>query len=188
MRVDRYDGNAVSTVQDNVRGLAPDPGQALQIRAILRDLTLEGFDETARKSDQMSRFGAVEADRFDEIADAFLSEVEHLLRRIRQSEKSRRRLVDARVRCLGRQNDGNKQSERIDRNQLAFRLRVGGFETLEDFGDDVSRDGLGLRVRPLWPDLAPRRGALYRRRGASCFASHSGDTRVTAREGGARHG
>src|SRR5690606_25532508 len=74
---------------------------------------------------------APETDGTDIVADFFLAERQHFLRRIGNGKEPPRRLVDACVGSLRRKNDGDKKRECIHMLKLALRLGSLDGETAE---------------------------------------------------------
>jgi hypothetical protein len=71
---------AVRGVEDDVGGLAADPGERLQLFARLRYLAIVTIDQRLAERDDVLRLGVEEADRLDCVAQALLAEVDHLPR------------------------------------------------------------------------------------------------------------
>jgi len=60
------------------------------------------------------------------------------LRRVGNREQRARRLVDAGVGRLRRQNDGNQQGVGVEMFEFALRLRIGFPKTAEGLGPDLA--------------------------------------------------
>jgi len=69
-------------IEDNIRSLATDAWQRLQLLAGSRDLALVIVDQRLAKRDDVLRLGIEQADRLDRPAKPLLSEIDHLLRRL----------------------------------------------------------------------------------------------------------
>ena len=89
------------------------------------------------------------------------AEVDHLLRRRRELEERRRRLVDAGVGRLRREHHGDQQRERVDVLELALGLGHRLLETREDLVD--LGFGQPPRLRRLRGRRGPARGCLRHR-------------------------
>ena len=85
-----------------------------------------------------------------------LAERHHLARRVGEAEELARRLVDAGVGRLRRQDDGDEQRVGVDMIELALRLRIALLEAAEDLRD------LGGR-QDATPFGAQRRGRVRER-------------------------
>ena len=151
VRIDRDGRLAESDIEHDVRGLAADAGQRFQRLAIVRDLAAMLRDENLRQRDHVLCLGAVKPDGLDQLAHPRFAELDHLLRRVGELEQRRRRLVDAGIRRLRREHDGDQKRERIDVVQLAARLGIGGGKAPERFLDlglgplrHIAVHGLGI--------------------------------------------
>jgi hypothetical protein len=87
----------------------------------------------AASSNDVFGLGAVEADTFDKGFEARCAERQNRLRRICNLVEFARREIDAFVRCLCRQNDGNQQFERRAEFEFAFGFCIVGTKAAENF-------------------------------------------------------
>ena len=136
---------AEGDVQDHVRGLAPDPGQGFQRRAIMRHPAAVPVDQDFRKRDDVGGLGVVKADGLDVVLQAVEAQRQHLARRVGDLEQRAGRLVDARIRGLGRQHDGDQKRIGVDGLQLAFRVRIGPRQAGVKGLDLMGLEGSGFR-------------------------------------------
>ena len=109
-------------VQNDVRGLASNAGQADQLIPRLRNLAAKFVDDHLAQRDDVFSLIAPQADGFDMTFNACETERQHLLWRIRDLEQRFRGFVDANICGLRRQGYRHDQSVRID--EVEFRLRV----------------------------------------------------------------
>jgi hypothetical protein len=96
-------------VEHDISGLSADARQRLQIFAVARDFAAEAVDQSLAERDDVFRLGVEQADGLDRLAELFLAEADHLPRSRDPLEQRPRRDVDARIRGLSGQNDGDEQ-------------------------------------------------------------------------------
>jgi hypothetical protein len=118
MRVDGESLLAERSVQNDVRGLAPDAGKRLQLVARARDLRSMLVDQCLAQRDDVLCLGVEQADRLDRLTQGNFAEIDHLLRCLDAGEQRSHRDVDAGVGCLGRKHDGDEQLVWIARLEL----------------------------------------------------------------------
>src|SRR6202140_506643 len=135
VRVHRHGVFAVRHVEHDVGGLAAGARQRFQLRAGARHLAAELRDQLFRQRDNVLRLVAVEPDGLDVIAQPFLAEREHLLRRVGNLKQRPRRLVDAGVGGLCRQHHRDQQRVGVEMFELPLRLRIGLAEATERLVD-----------------------------------------------------
>ena len=135
MRIDGDHGFAESDIQDHIGCLAANAGKRFERFAVCRNLAPKILDEPLRQGDDVLCLGAVKADRLDHAAELFLADGKHFFRAVGEGKKRARGLVDAGIGRLRRKHDRNEKSKRIDIVEFAFRVRIGGFEAAENFGD-----------------------------------------------------
>lgn len=121
MSVDREGFFAKSGVEHNIRSLASDPGEQLELVPGARYLVSEAIDQRPAERDDILRFGVEQADRLDCLAKSFFSEINHLLRCFDALKERSGCAIDAGVRGLGREHDGDQQSVGIDIVELGCR-------------------------------------------------------------------
>ena len=80
VRVDREGFLAERGIEDDVGGLAADAGQRLQFLARSRDLATVPVDQRLAEPDEVLRLGIEQTDGLDRLAQAFLTEINHLAR------------------------------------------------------------------------------------------------------------
>ena len=146
VRVDRHRGLAESDVEHDVGGLAADAGQCFERHAVAGHPAAVPRDQQAAGFEQVLRLGAVEADRADVRGEAVLAEREHLGRRVGDGEQPPRRLVDADIGRLRREQHRSEQLEHVGVFEFGLGLRVGGLQRREE-ALDVLRCHRGC-VRP----------------------------------------
>ena len=166
----RVDGNGrllEGDVEHDVRRLAADARQGFQRLPLGRNFPAVPLEQELRQGDHVLRLVAKEANRLDVVANLVLAESDHFLRRVGEREQRARRLVDAGVGRLGRENDRYEQRVRVDVLELALGLRVCLGQAGEDFlhrlggcllrpADDGTCWGFGFRRKDfgghgLWP-------------------------------------
>ena len=128
MRIDGECIFAVADVQHHIGGFAPDSRQFDQRFHGVGHLAVMIPDELLGQKVDIFGFAAVKPDGADMLADFLFAQSRHFLRRICDFEQIFRGFVDALVRGLCRQHNGNKKGENIDEIQLRFRNRVGLFQ------------------------------------------------------------
>src|SRR3954464_4751733 len=94
MRIDCHGRLAERRVEHHIRGLAPDPGQRLQLVTRRRHLAAVFLDQQARKLDHILRLVAIEADGLDVALESGDAELRHLFRRLVLLEERCGRQVD----------------------------------------------------------------------------------------------
>jgi hypothetical protein len=112
-------------VKDDVGGLPADARQGLQVFAVAWHFAAEPVDERMAERDHILRLGVEQPDRLDGVSQAVLAEFQHPLRRRNVGEDRAHRRVDARVRRLGGENDGDQQGVRIAEGELGRGRGVG---------------------------------------------------------------
>ena len=141
MRVDRDHRLAEGDVEHDIRGLAADARERRQFLARARHVSAMPFDQQSRQGDDIFRLGAVEADRFDQVAHALLAKRRHLGGRVGLREERWSRFVDP---CIGRlrgQHDGDEQRERVFVTEFGLGFRICGCETRKNLFDARSFSG-----------------------------------------------
>ena len=126
---------AKCSVQDDVRGLAANAGERLELVSRPGNFAAVVVDQRLAEQDDVLRLGIEQADRLDRVAERFFAELNHLLRSLDVLEQWLRRDVDAGVRRLGGQDDRDEQLVRISGLELRRwrRVRLGKpAEELED--------------------------------------------------------
>src|SRR6266567_5566464 len=124
VRVHRQSVFAIGHVEHDVGGLAAGAGQRFNFSAGTRHLAAELGNQLFRERDDVLRLGAVEPDGLDVVAQPFLAERQHLLRRIGNLEQLSCRLVDASVGRLRRQNDRDQEGIGVEMFQLPLWLWI----------------------------------------------------------------
>ncbi len=124
----RIDGDrrlAKSNIQNDVGGLAADPGQGLELVAVGWNLAAVLLDQLSRRGDHVFRLGVKQADGLDRLAQIILAKLDHLLRGGDSLEQRTAGLVDADVGRLGGQRDRDQQGVGIEIFKLGLRIGVG---------------------------------------------------------------
>ncbi len=111
-------------VQHDVRGLAADAGQGFQRLAVARHFAAVLLDEDAAGGDQVRGLRVVQADGVDVALQPGFAECQDPRRRVRHREQFPRRLVDADVGGLRREQHGGEQLEGRGVFELGGRMRV----------------------------------------------------------------
>ncbi len=112
----RIDGNrrlAECGVQDHVRGLATHAGQCFELGASVRNLAAVLVEQDPAGLDDVLCLGVEQADGLDVLAEFPLAQFDDGLRRVGDRIQLFGGLVDADVRCLCRQDDGDQQFKSI---------------------------------------------------------------------------
>ncbi len=143
MGIDRHRRLPESDVEDDIGGLAPDPGQRLEGGAIAGHDAAMALDEQPRELGEMARLGLPEPDRTDERGDALGAERRHRPRIGGGGEQRRGCAVDRGVGGLRRQNDGDQERERITIAKLGARVGVGAGEGGDEVPRRIRRERLG---------------------------------------------
>jgi hypothetical protein len=138
VRVDRERLLAERGVEHDVGGLAADAGQRLQFFAGARDLSAMMVDQGLAERDHVLRLGVEQADGLDRIAEAFFAQLDHLPGSVHAGEQRPARNIDADVRRLGGQHDGDQQLERIAGLELGRRGRIRFGKPAEKFENVVA--------------------------------------------------
>ena len=123
--VDGDGRRAEGDVAHHVGGLAPDAGQRLQRRLVVRDDTAVALDQEMAQGDDVLGLGVEEPDGLDVVLQFRLAERHHLLRCIDQLEQLLRRPVDADVGGLRRQRHRHQQRIGVGVVEFAHGLRLG---------------------------------------------------------------
>jgi hypothetical protein len=133
MRVHGDGRLAEGDVQHHAGGFAPDAGQLLQRRALVRHLALMPLQQQFAGGEYVLRLGAIQAYALDMCDQAVHAEGEHLLRRARHPVQAARGQIYALVGRLGRQDHGDQEFERRAVFEFAARLRIRPLQALKDF-------------------------------------------------------
>ena len=136
--VDREGFLAERGVEDDIGGLAPDAGKGLQLLAGSWDLAAMTVDERLAQGDDVLRLGVEKANRLDCVSKIVLAKIDHLLRRLDVLEEWTAGDVDADVRRLGGQYDGDQQLVGIGRFELGRRRRIRLGQPTEEFENLVA--------------------------------------------------
>jgi len=118
----------------------------------MRRLAAVLIHDRAREGNNVPGLRAIERDRLDPPGERLFSQRQHLFWRARDLEQRGGRLVDAGVRRLRREHHRDQQRERTDVVEFAFRLGIGGRQSLEyDFGQRGQRltRSLSLHMRSI---------------------------------------
>ena len=148
MRVDGERRRAEGDIEHDIGGLAPDAGQRFERFAIVGHLAAVIAHQRVRQRDDVFRLVPVKADRLDPLGEPRFAERRHLGRRIGEREQRPRRLVDADVGRLGREDHRDEQGEGVAVFELASGLGASRGEPLEDLGDALARRKRGFVRRP----------------------------------------
>ena len=115
----------------DVGSLAPDSRQRHQRLRVVGNAAAMLVAQLFGQFDDVGGLRSIESDRFDVVAHFLFSQRNHLLGRVGDLEQSRRRLVDAFVRCLRRQHHRNQQRILVGVKEFAPGLRQRGGEPFE---------------------------------------------------------
>jgi hypothetical protein len=110
MRVDGERFFPERSVEHHIRRLAPHSGERLQLFARMRDLAVKSVDQRRAERNDVLRFGVEQADCLDRVAQRVLAEIEHPPGIVDAVEQRPAGSIDARVRRLSGEHDGNEQS------------------------------------------------------------------------------
>ena len=132
MRIDPDAGHAERAIEPDIRCLAADAGEGFERLARGWHFAVIVTDEALAEGHHVLRFRVIKADGLDVILEAALAELQHFLRCIGFFEQRRRRFVDAHIRRLCREHDGDEQREGVRRDKLRLRMRL----TLRESGKD----------------------------------------------------
>ncbi len=146
MRVDRDRRLAESRVEDDVCGLAPDPGKTLEGLARRRHFTPMLFHQLRACLKNVLRLGPIEPDAPNMVLYPPAPELEHRGGRGGGLEQSWSRKIDAAVRGLCREHDGYQQLERGTEIKFGTRGRILRPQALEQ-ALDITRLQDGMRFR-----------------------------------------
>ena len=135
MGVDRDRRLAEGGVEDDIGGLAADPGKGFECLAGLGDFAAKLVDQPLREGDDVLGLGVEQADRLDEVAHPFLAERDHLRGRVGDGEQFSSREVDADVGRLRRERDRDEQCVGRSPHELALGLGVELGEAAVEFED-----------------------------------------------------
>jgi len=141
MGVDREGLLAECGVEDDIGGLAADPGKFLEQLPGARHLAAEAFDQRLREGDHVFGLGIEQTDRFDRVSERFFPESDHLRRCFDAFEQVARRNVHAGVGRLRGEHHRDQQLIDVARIELGRRRRVGLGQPSEEF------ENLGLGHR-----------------------------------------
>jgi hypothetical protein len=152
---------AERSVEDDVGRLAADARQRLQLFPSSRHFTAVGVDQRLREGDDIPGLGVEEADGLDCLAERVLSHIDHLPGRLDAGEDRPAGNVDAGIRGLRGQNDGDEQLIGISRLQLGRRRRIRLRQPAEEFEHLFalharSSSALPRRLRPSSKSLVGR--------------------------------
>ena len=111
-------------IEDDVCRFPADPRQFFQCFPVLRDFPGMGIDQDMAGLDNIFGLCIVQSDRFDILLQSRSAQPDKLLRRIGRPEQFFRGLVDTDIRCLRRQDNGNKQLEGTGVAKFRRRRRV----------------------------------------------------------------
>ena len=154
--------------------LRPTPGRASSASRVRGTWPPCCLDQDAAGGVQVLRLAAEQADRLDRVLERRQAEGEHLLRRRRDREQPPRRLVDAAVGRLRREQHRREQLEHARVFELAGRVGIGVAQRREEGND---------RRRPSSPAVAARR-AQEPARAARARAERRGHGLLPARRRG----
>jgi hypothetical protein len=133
VRVDRKRLFSEGRVEHDVRRLAPDAGQRLQLLAGARDFTAILIDQRAAERDYVLRLGVKQSDCLDCLSQPVLAQRDHLLGGTDMLEQGPGRDIDARVRRLRREHDGDEKRVRVRVLELGRRRGVVLGQPAEEF-------------------------------------------------------
>jgi len=136
--VDRERLLAECRVENDVGGLAADPGKLLQLFAGTGDRAAIFADQRLAERDDILGLGVEEADGLDCLTQPFFAEIDHVLRRFHVLEHRLGRDVDAEIRRLCREHDRDEQLIGIGRFELGRRRRVVLRQPMEKFENLVA--------------------------------------------------
>jgi len=124
---------APSGVEDDIGGLAPDPGQRLQGSAVARDFPAMIADQRLRQRDDVPGLGVEQADRLDRLAQRLLPQREHVRWLGDASEQRPGSDIDADIGRLRRQRDRDQERIGVGELELGGRCRIIFREAAEEF-------------------------------------------------------
>ena len=109
--------------------LRPDTRKGLQGSPGIGNLAAILVNQDTAELDDVLGLLAEQANGLDVLDQAFLAQIQHLLRRVGDLEQVARRFVDTRIRGLRRKGHGDDQSIDVHMLQLALGFRVGLLES-----------------------------------------------------------
>lgn len=124
VRIDRDCRLPECFVQDDIRGFASDAGQADERVAGLRHFAVKFIQKHLAERNDILRFVAPQANRFDVAFNPFKSKRQHFFWRIGDLEQAFGRLVDPHISGLCGQSDRDNQRIRVDEIKLGLRVRA----------------------------------------------------------------
>ena len=133
---------AKGRVENDVRGLAADPGQRLQLLARARHFAAMPVDQPLAECDDVPRLGVEQADRLDRVAQRAFAEIHHLLRFLDARKQRTASDIDARVGRLRRKHHRDEQLVRVFGLQLGRGRRVRLREPAEELENLLSLQAL----------------------------------------------
>src|SRR5579859_934709 len=134
-------------IQNDVRGFAPDSGEAFEIVPVRWHFATEFFQQQRAGCEDIFGFRAVQADTLYVRRQSGFAEREDGLRRARRSKQPGGGKVHAPVGGLRRQDDRDQQFERRLVDEFGRRRRIGGAKAPENFRALVRVHGLLNRAR-----------------------------------------
>jgi len=120
-------------VHDDIGGLASDPGQRFERGGVGGHFAVVIGDQRTRQRDDVLCLGVEQPDRLDVRLEPVLAERDHLGGRFHLGEQRARRLVDADVGRLRRQDDRDEQLEVIGEFKFGDRIGIGFGQAREEF-------------------------------------------------------
>ena len=147
VRVDSLRRMTPPHVQDDIGGFSSDARQGLQGGSGGGNFTVILVDKDAREPHDVLGLVAIEPDGPDVFDEAGLTEIQHLLWRVRDLEEFACGLVYARIRCLGGKGHGHDKRVGVDVLQFAFGLGFSLVESREDLDKRLKGKLLGHGTR-----------------------------------------
>ena len=127
----RIHGDGVAAERErvhDVRRLSPHARERTELFLRRRHFAAEFLHDIARSGEDVRRFVVIKPARKDLLFKLLLREREHLLRGVVRAEEFRRHLVDALVRTLCGEHDGDEQLVRRSKVQRGRRVGVQPFQ------------------------------------------------------------
>jgi len=156
MRVDRESLHPERGVEHDIRGLAADAGQRLQLFARSGHLAVMAVDQRLTERDDVFRLGVEQADGFDRVAQGVFPKGDHLSRRLDVFEERAASNVDAGVGRLGGQDHRDQQLVRIARFELGRRGRIRFGEPAEELEHLVALHWRSSSALPSLPSASSK--------------------------------
>ena len=138
VRVDRERLLAERRIENDVGGLATDPGKLLQLFTGTGNIAAIFVDQRLAEGDDILGLGVEQADRFDRFAKLFFAEIDHVSRRFYVLEQRLGRDVDAGISRLCREHDRDEQLIGVGRFELGSRRGVLLRQPMKKFEDLVA--------------------------------------------------